>query len=94
MISPSRFCTLILITFNIHSSLRDTILNRAVPIETHLGSERDVARAEEANMDIMTSFEDEDVDIEHETEEDDNNKTDSDDENDEDIVIVIFSYDY
>ena len=40
---------------------------------------------EEANMDIVTSFEDEEVDIEEETEEDDNNDTDSDGENDDDI---------
>ena len=40
---------------------------------------------EEANMDIVTAFEDEEVDIEDETEED-NNETDSVDENDDDIV--------
>ena len=70
----------------LHSRLRDTILSRAVPIETILEMNEMSLELEEANMDIVTAFEDEGVDIEDETEEDDNNETDSDDENDEDIV--------
>lgn len=71
----------------LHSRLRDTILNRAVPIETILEVNEMLLELEEANMDIVTAFEDEEVDMEDETEEDDNNETDSDDGNDEDIVI-------
>ena len=74
----------------LHSRLRDTILNRTAHIETNLEVDEMLLELEEANMDIVTAFEDEEVDIEDETEEDDNNETDSGDENDEDIVRERF----